>query len=310
MSCHYYQGGNSMNNKDRKVRHGLINYETGEVVADYNISESDGLRVVSNKTSKAHVKRKDTKDLLVKYGDYIHLRYIYQTPIFQELVKEVGHTKANTHIIRLIKLASLLTWNNTLYDSNRNRVKKSSLGKIWGITNRAEIKGTYDILTKYNYIYMEGDYIMINKDVISKGTIEADKDNTYTRIFIATIQELYDNSDKKKQKQIAHLFKILPYIHFEYNILCWNPTELDTEKIELMTWKDLASICGVSPNNVKKLKQDLSLKINNQYVIGEFKHSPTAKLPKIVVNPALYYAGSDIDKLTGVIKLFEAGNSK
>ena len=305
------KGGNTLNNK--KELHGIINYETGEVKGYLHIKEGQEVKLVDTKQVEAHKNRLEVKEALKTYGDYFHLRYIYQQPIFKEMIQDLGINKANTHIIRLLKLASYLSWNNTLYDDNRHRIKKSSLSKIWGITNRTRINETFKLLTKYNYIYMEGDYIMVNEQIISKGAIKTDKNSTYTRVFIDSLQELYDNSEPKKRKQIAYLFNILPFIHYDWNILCWNPTEQDVDKLELMSWTDLASVCGIEADsrNISRLKKDLyTLRVNGNKVIGEFKTGYRKTDYKIVINPALFYAGSKIDSLVGVIKLFEAGESR
>src|SRR5699024_692872 len=110
---------------------------------------------------------------------------------------------------------------------------RSSLKTIWNTTSKNSIKETYEILKECGYIYeTEEGYIMISKDLIVKGAIEDfeklkknDKDLTYTRLFSENIQDMYEGTDPKARKQLANLFKVLPYINFKYNVFCENPTE-------------------------------------------------------------------------------------
>ncbi len=100
MSCHYYQnGGNTMNNK--KELHGIINYETGEVKGYLHIKEGQEVKLVDTKQVEAHKNRLEVKEALKTYGDYFHLRYIYQQPIFKEMIQTLMETDED--LIKLIE---------------------------------------------------------------------------------------------------------------------------------------------------------------------------------------------------------------
>ena len=305
----------------RKRKVDLVDTTTGEVIASNVLTKQEMdmayIGKAKPKTTEMYQKRDELISFLAEnQGIFIHMIYTYGKPIFQEIIDDVGQAKANTAIVRLMILTTYLNFNNNLYDKNNNRIKKSSLAKIWNTSNRRSVNETYEILTKHNYISEEGGYIMINNDKFIKGEVanykklkENDPSLTYVRVFIESLRELYNEAEPKKRQQLAQFFKILPFVHYEYNILCHNPLEEDADKLERMSWTELAEICGLSPESkhVTRLKKDLSFRLNGQYVVGEFKESPSSKIVKIVINPALYYAGSDISKLIGVIKLFEAG---
>lgn len=289
----------------------------GKIKADRAIKDGENFEIY-NENQRAAYKEKIEKENAIKEhiemneGEFVHFVYKYLCPAFQRIEERCGGNKGNIHIIRFIQLATQVNFNNNIYDKNNNRVKKSSLSKIWDVKDRKGINDTYNLLKELEYIQetKEG-YIMINESLIKKGDMEnfkklkkEDFDNTYTRLFSENIQDMYLNTDAKARKQLANLFRILPYINYKYNVFCENPTETDIDKIIPMTWTDLARLCGYEEKkHIAKFKKDLfKLKIYNYNVIGEFK---TDSGYEILVNPKIYYSGDDIQDVEYLYSLFK-----
>ncbi len=297
----------------------LTNTKTGEVIASTTVEVTPGKQVGITATSEEsrdanRRHQEDVEEMREEIDDaYFHLIYKYGTVIFRELEEKLSDNKNNIHIIRFVILASHITWHGNLSDSNDHRVKKSSLKKIWDTTSRNSINETYDLLLECGYIYLtEEGYIMINKDMVIKGKMKdyynelkkQDKRYTYTRVYIDNVRDMYYGTEPKQRKQLANLFKILPYINYKYNVFCSNPTETDKDKVEPLTWTDLARICSYDKSNVTRFKKDLmSLKIHGYDVIGEFNHGLDKK--NIVVNPKIYYGDIDISNVKGISALFD-----
>jgi hypothetical protein len=152
---------------------------------------------------------------------------------------------------------------------------------------------------------------MINEELVIKGAVsdiiekhkKEDKDITCTRVFIDNLKAIYSGTESKQRKQLANLFKILPYINYKYNVFCENPTEQDELKIKPLTWTELARKCGYEEKkHVTTFKKNLmSLKVNGEYTIGEFT---VGSEKKIIVNPSVYYGGDNIIELEGVKAYF------
>lgn len=301
-----------------------IDTDTGEVLGNVllkNKSEQLVMKVVNEKQVRAIKKKTENKVTISEHieqneGSFVHLIYKYGKPIMESLELKCGGNKANIHIIRFIQLATYSTFGGKLFDSNRNRIKRSSLKTIWDTTSKNSIKETYDLLMECGYIYeTEESYIMISDDLIVKGAIDDfkklkkdDKDLTYTRLFSKNIQSLYEGTEPKARKQLANLFKILPYINFKHNILCANPTETDKNKLELLNWTDLARICGYDETNITKFKRELwKLKIYGYNTIGQFSSGNSYY---ICVNPKLYYSGDNIEDVDFLYKSFEMLENK
>lgn len=302
--------------------------DTGEVLCNLLI-KNDGSEelIIRNKNQAEGFKGKLQKDvktellalhILENEGSYFHLIYKYSYPLMHELQSKCEGNKSNIHIVRFIQLATYVTSGGRLFDNNGNEIKKSSLSKIWKIeNNRKSVNETYNLLKECSYITeTEEGYIMISNDLIVKGVLDdfkklrkQDKDLTCTRLFTKNIQSMYEGTDPKKRKQLANLFKALPYINFKYNVFCLNPTEIDETKLELLKWTDLARLCGYEEKkHIAKFKKDLwTIKINGYDTIGEFK---TQSGMAICINPKVYFSGDNVDDVQRLYAMFSMCQGK
>ena len=297
----------------------LTNKTTGEIISTTKVEIKEGTRVGINTTTENQRETyKNHQEDIEEYKEfnsdaYFHLIFKYGTIIFRELEEKAPGSKCNIHIIRFIILASHITFNGNLLDKNGHRIKKSSLKKIWDTENRNGVNETYNLLSECGYIYeTEEGYVMINEDMVIKGVIteyikelkKQDSSYTFTRIYIDNVKAMYYNTEPKQRKQLANLFKALPYINFKYNVFCANPTETDAEKVDVLTWTDLAKLCGYDDKKqVARFKKDLmNLNISNHGVIGQFTHG-SAKI--ICINPRLYYSSHDTAYVEGLQNLFD-----
>jgi len=288
----------------------------GNVISDTILKDGEDYKIINKKKVGAYKNKKKNQSDIKQHiqeneGSYIHIMYKYGYQPMDKLQDKCTGNKDNIYIIRFIKLATYSTFGGNLLDNNRNRIKKSSLSKIWDVKDRKGINDTYNLLMECGYIYeTEEGHIMISEELIVKGAIEDfkklkkdDADLTYTRFFTRNIQDMYEGTEPKARKQLANLFKILPYINFKHNIFCENPTETDKNKLKLYTWTDLATMCGVDAKNVTRFKNELfKLKIFGYDTIGQFK---SGNGYYICVNPKIYYSGDNIEDVDFLYKSFE-----
>ena len=294
--------------------------DTIKVVKEYELKPGDKIvtrKVTENQSNsyKHHQELiEEIKEAIAEdKGAFIHLIYKYGTVMFKELEEKVPGNKNNIHIIRFMMLATCLTFGGKLFDDNRHRVKKSLLKNIWDTTSKNSINETYELLKECKYIYeTEEGYIMINEEIVVKGAIKdfikelklEDGKYTYTRVFVDNLKDMYKGTEPKQRKQLANLFKALPYIHFKYNVFCSNPTETDEEKVNLLSWADLARLCGYEDKkNIARFKKDLmSLNISDHTVVGEFE---ARGVKMILVNPKIYYGGNNLNDVEDLQRLFD-----
>ena len=297
----------------------LVISKNGVIKSDCILKEGESVNITNKSQTEGYKKKleKDSKVIeLSEYfnltdGDYFHLIYKYYFPLMEKLQSKKEGNTSNIHIVRFIKLATHVTFGGRLFDDNRNEIKKSSLAKIWDVKNRSSINETYNLLKECGYITeTEEGYLMISKDLVTKGAMDClkkakkqDKYLTYTRVFSKNIQHIYNNTKPAKRKHLATLFKALPYINYKYNIFCSNPTETDRDKLQLLTWTELARLCGYEDDkNIKKFKKDLwDLDFYGHALIGQFS---TKYGYCITVNPKVYYGGNDIEDLKYLNEIF------
>lgn len=301
----------------------LKNVTTGQVVNTSIVEVSPGTQISTKITTegqresyKAH---EDSVEGMRECHDnenqkWFHLIYKYYDAIFKELQEKIPGNKANIHIIRFIILATYSNYKGELAYSNGQRIDEGSLKKIWDIKKKATIDETYNLLKECGYVYETAEgYLMINEEMVIKGEIKdyykelkkQDSNYTYVRIYINAIREMYYGTTAGQRKQLANLFKILPYVNYKYNVFCSNPEETDPSKIEPLSWTALADMCGYENNkhisdfigNLKKLK------INGQFSIGQFQRGTEKK--RIIVNPSIYYAGINKDDIKGIEDYFK-----
>lgn len=304
-------------NWDRQHRSCQVVGKDGQIEFDGVLKENEEVKIVNKKQVEAIKRKSKNKSEIMEHiqeneGSFVHLMYKYGYPLMDKLQTECEGNKNNIHVIRFIQLATYSTFRGNLSDKNDNRIKRSSLGKIWHTTSKNSIKETYDLLKKCGYIYeTEEKYIMISKELIVKGAIEdfkklhkKDIDLTYTRLFTQNIQDMYEGTDSKARKQLANLFKVLPFINFKHNVFCGNPTETDPKQLNLYTWTELARLCGYEDKKqVTRFKKDLmKLRIHNYEVIGQFE---TGSGKSICINPKVYYGGNNIEDVKRLYTMFE-----
>lgn len=293
-----------------KRRHELIDPSTGEVKGVIYLRDGQevDMKVVDLNRNRAFKQRQGAYSLINK--DFVSIIYKLYSPIF----KDIEHI----HIVRFILLATYLNFNNELQHKGKP-ITKSTLAEIWE-TNRTRTNETYKILTNNEYIREVGGNIMINDELLRKGEIaeyirqlkKLDKDYTFTKLYCKNIQEIYYDADPKCRKQLAYLFQLLPYINYNFNCFCGNPTEDDITKVKPYGWKDLARICGLGETNGTRIKNALyKLRVNEQHVIGQFEVDGNKKL--ILVNPAVYCTNNTTNMvfMSGLVDMFDlVSNSK
>lgn len=249
-------------------------------------------------------------------GVFVHLILKYGSTIFEKLEEIMPGSKCNIHIIRFVVLATFQTYKGVLSYSNGSEIKKKDLSKIWDTSSKNSINETYNLLKECGYIYEnEEGHLMMNEELVVKGAVKnfeelrkEDKSYTYTRVFADNVRNMYYGTESKQRKQLANLFKILPYINYKYNVFCSNPTEADKTKLELLDWSDLAKICGYDKTQVARFKKDLmKLKVYGFDVIGEFSRGSGLS---ITVNPKIYYSGDDIKDVKWLYDAFEMNPKK
>lgn len=210
---------------------------------------------------------------------------------------------------RFIYLSSFLSYNEEQLVCKENgkgnvyfRIKRDKMFEILNLSE-AEFKRTISSLTKSKVMYKDGKYYNIS----AKYSIYGENKNTnenYTRVFTDNIRKLYNQTLPKNHKQLYYLFKLLPYINKQSNIICSNIDECQIKNVKPLTQKEIMKILELDVSNSSKwLKSMMKFKIDNNFVI--MKTVINKDITCIIINPKVYYGGCNIDNLQYVIGLFD-----
>lgn len=185
--------------------------------------------------------------------------------------------------------------NNALIVSTHNPVpmNKGQIAEALGIANRSKAKKNIDkfiekgLLIEKNLNYQGKQYnaYCINEKYHFKGKTN---NKAVAKSFSTQIRKIYKlNLSKKGNKQPADLgfiYMMLPYIHYDLNVLCSNPFEKDALNIEPLSLTDLSEITGLDKKNIQN-------KINNLKWDGMTVFAKLIKGNKrhLKINPFVFY---------------------
>jgi hypothetical protein len=279
--------------KDKKVSKLLVDKDTGEYIEVY---EGDKVKITRQEQQDAIAKAYSSKDQNMEVedwnkelGGFVFVLFKYCDDIVR------NHPEITSEdIAKLFYLATYVDYDGYLVldESYMSRQDINNLLKIH-VTN-------FDIffnkMKKLNiFIQDNNKNIKINKSYFSKGELDRDikKYYNYTRIYIKTIRYLFENVPQRKQSQLGNYFKIIPYIHRQQNVLCWNPDSNNGE-LQLMHVKDLQDILGYHRNSVRGFIKDmLSTRLDNgEAILGFFRTEYDEGKSYIIVNPKVFYGGN------------------
>ena len=154
-----------------------------------------------------------------------------------------------------------------------------------------------------HYIFEQADGTLKMSPLFCRGKLkhQSKKECTsgYQQIYIEALRQLYWQTPVSKHCHLGYIFEMLPHINWEYNLLCWNPSEKDIEKVELMTIDELCATIGYSRsqrarlwNACQQLKFQSSGRTHNlvSFVPGSDMQIGNMR---IFINPRVIYRGSN-----------------
>lgn len=307
--------------KERITQHkmGVVYDEYGNIIKTMIIKNNEDVGVFDKKrnltdTQIKYINNKTCKSEYDKeLGGYIHMAYVKNELLFNKF----GLDRAS--ISRLIYLATYLDYNSNnegvlvKYSQFKEIIPltREEIFKMLGLSERAFIMFLEDVKScKLLYVYDKKFYL--NTDYFNKGDCNFNN-KEYTRIYIDTTRNLYENSSPRNHKRLSYIFQLIPKLHHETNILLHNPMVVHIENENKMTLKDVCDFLKVSydKGNGRKILKELlkfNVKINGmttylfKYVTVEGYKS---KNDYFVVNPQVIWSGNNVESVKNILeKLF------
>jgi hypothetical protein len=282
------------------------NETEGQDVIGY-IKPNETVRVVKNLTPQqiAIINQKDElKEHCRELGGFIHVCYVKNELLFNNL------NLTRPTITRLIYLATYIDYNNrdsnllVKYGKNHKLepLKKKDIENLMKLSNPSFLKFFNEIKEKGILFEDNKKYYLSNK-YFSKGQ-SIYKKKEYTRIFIDSTRFFYQNSTSRQHTQLSYVFQLIPFLHYETNILCRNPDELDIDNLDILSLRDICELLKIKTSYEQMSRVENSLLkfklIFNNKKYHLFKRiivkGEDEKVDYFITNPLLIWKGNDVDK--------------
>lgn len=206
---------------------------------------------------------------------------------------------------RAVYLASFLRFgDDSLWGTERSQIKRSKLHSTLRLSESASDSFWRKVRGRYFWADAEG-FVHARRSAFQRGKLQARPDEEYQRLYCAVIRELYEKLDPRQHKKFGYVLKMLPFLNFEYNILCLNPTETNYEEVEPITVADFCGVVGYDRSHAPQLAADfgrMTFDVAGKRevfckFIGNGRDVTTAN---VYINPRLVYKGHDFTQVSAI----------
>ena len=286
-----------------------IDGETGEIVSQFEIGEGESL-TSSEKLHKRKIfmeKKNEMECFNNQMGGFVKLFYVNEEILFQNVLEP-------QEVARFLYISTFIDYDNVLKNDKGEPLTKKTLWKLT-FMRPSVFNQLYEKLTNENFLFEnKNETISVNDEKVTKGDHKM-KNVSYTRMYINTIRKLYKGCDQRQHKSLGYLFKLVPFLDYESNMICYK----NDEKFSPMTTEDMMMLLdisckssgSVSQFNRQLMKLKVSVNGKDVPVFGKISfESCNGKLSNgWVVNPCLFYHGNKIENVNFLLKkLFELSN--
>ena len=249
---------------DNKSKYKRIYEEkaNGELECVGLIKEGETIKVVKEITpqQKLFLSNKDALSRHNKQlGGFVQVCYVKNQLLFNDL------NLNQATISRFLYLATYIDYNdreeNVLVKYTKNNkieyMNKRDVKYLLNLGDTA-FKSFYKEIKEKELLFEANGKIYLNPVYVNKGKSNF-KDKEYARMFIDTTRELYENCKPRQHKHLSYVYQLLPFLHYETNILCKNPEEIDINKLDKLHFTDICRMLNLSNDKktMDKLKRDL-----------------------------------------------------
>lgn len=278
-----------------------INTKTGEVTDAVTITVAAGSKVLTpaeQEARKKYMQRESKRFSRRKCSDEKGNFY------FVSRNNQLNTLSAET-AARLIYLSTFLNFDNRFMFSQRQPIYKRDLQDVLGLSVGTTHKFWHEVSPLY--IIEDADGLKLTNDDIIRGDIRKRRES-FQRFYIQAVRKLYRATKAPRHKHLGRVFKLLPFVNIEYNIVSWNPDEGNLDNIRQMTIEEFCEITGYDVHDYKKLLaiyKQITIEINGhqEYFLSYVVNDGDNANARIFVNPNAVYCGSD-DKKVEVLGSF------
>lgn len=284
----------------------MTNIDTGEIFGMWDGEQAVTIRSVED-YEKAKAKREVTKsknDRLSTisksywgYGRFFWSLYDTASALFCQL-------KPAT-LTRLMVLGTYMNYENELVEDDGSTMTHRGIQNALGVGERMTRYVLGEL--KASNIIMENDGVYtLNATFFAKGRISEsdlnasfDDGKSVKRVYADGVRALYRVASQASVKKLCPIFRIMPYVSKEYNIVCFNPLEKQKHAIRPMSVGDVAELTGTERSHASRVQKallepefmtDCGMTKAVRYVSG---NQLGVENHCLFINPRIYYGGSE-----------------
>lgn len=281
-----------------RAKRGFLSLKENAIVKDGRIYDKDGndrsdfAELVLKTTDKQRKALKAVDELTaheIENGGFV-FAFFEST----KTMKERFPTLSQSDMARLMFVGTYTGYvTGRLEFDNGRKINKKDLEKLVKMSER-KFRDFYKKLIAENIIREESNGIYMNPSVFYRGLLkdcEYDlREYQHTRLFRKTVRELYEKYNGRSLKQLAIIYAVLPFVNFKTNVVCFNPTEPDEDKLKPMDLTHLAEL--LQYKDTTKLRQALEgIKLDGKPVFWLPHNVHDKRQRRIIINPRVVYAG-------------------
>lgn len=221
---------------------------------------------------------------------------------------------------RAAYLATYLKYGtDELWVSKRSQLTRKELPRALCLSSRATDQFWKDVKDRFFYRDSSGFLHTTGKALIRgplKG-LEIQQEAQYQQLYLSAIKELYEKITPQQHRRLGHILRMLHYLNFEYNVLCWNPEETRLERVAPLTVTDFCGLIGYDMEHVQRLAREYG---KMTFVVEDKRTSTwweevfckfmtnggSIADGHIYINPRLVYRGSSPRKVAAIGVSFTA----
>ena len=207
-------------------------------------------------------------------------------------------------VTRLVFLATYLQYDsNRLMLTERTPMRRRDLPAILGLSKATVSRFWHEVSPIYVQEDKDG-LMLFNSDVFKRGRIPRKRFIQYQKFYVDGIRKLYNGTAVKYHRRLGYLFKLLPYVNIEYNVLC-SPDcvpELDIENVNMISLAEFCTLIGFDTKHAHDLVQTykeilFDVRGTRERFVSLVYDGIDKQRARIFVNPHIFYHGSDYKKV-------------
>lgn len=289
--------------------------EDDEIIEHRELMQDEEITVIKKKKElnpgqiKIINQKCDLKKRCDKLGGFVNMLCVRNKLLFNNTDID------RADISRLIYLATFTDYNNR----QENLLIYHKKGKPIMPMTRAQMKKILKLSENTFNVFMKnikdagliwkvnGRYYISNK-YFTKGKVDFNS-KEYTRIFIDTTQYLYNHCTPRQHKMLGYVFQLIPYSHYELNVICRKPMEVNVNEIKKLSLQEICELLEISTNkgNMVKFRNNLSkfyinVEGNKYYIFAHVTVKTGIIRDYFVINPAISWAGNNANNMQNTIK--------